>query len=236
MPAALVTGSAKGIGRAIVLELAALGYDVIVHYHFSAQEAAAVADQAKALGVRAVTLRADVRQFAEAKALVQTSHELFGSLEVLVNNVGTYHKAPLAELEPEQWHEMFNSNLHAVFYTCQTAIPLMRQAAWGRIINLGFAGAENLIARPDISAYAIAKTGLILYSKALAKVEARHGITVNVLSPGVMENSVSKPISEIPMARTGFLSELSSAVKYLISKEAAYITGVTLEIAGGWNL
>ena len=112
----------------------------------------------------------------------------------------------------------------------------MRKTGFGRIINIGYAGAEYLKARPGIVAYQIAKTGVILYSKALAYTEAGSNITVNVISPGVMENSTSKPVMEIPGGRTGKLSELVSATRFLLSKDASYITGVTLEVAGGWNL
>lgn len=235
MPAALVTGSAKGIGRAILLALAADGYDVAVHYRSSQSEALSVAREASELGVTADTLQADVTKPEEAKELVHLAAAALGGLDVLVNNVGDYHHGPLADMDAERWLELFSSNLHATFYTCQAAVPLMHERG-GRIVNLGYAGAQTLLARPDIAAYAIAKTGVILYSKALAKDNAAHGVTVNVVSPGVMENSVTKPLGEIPMGRAGALDELTSAVRYLVSPEARYVTGVTLEVAGGWNL
>jgi len=236
MPSALVTGSAKGIGKAIVLALAQDGYDVAVHYHSSKPEAQDVARQAAEHGVTAITLQADVTKPQEAQDLVQLAQASLGSLDVLVNNVGNYQKSSLAELDTETWHAMFDSNLHATFYTCQTAVPIMRTQNSGRIINVGYTGAEHLVARPIIAPYGIAKTGVILYSKALAQENAEHGLTVNVVSPGVMENSVTKPLDEIPMGRAGQLSELVGAVRYLLSDEARYVTGVTLEVAGGWNL
>ncbi|HZJ09672.1 MAG TPA: bifunctional dihydropteridine reductase/dihydrofolate reductase TmpR [Trueperaceae bacterium] len=236
-PAALVTGSAKGVGRAILLGLAASGYDVAVHYRSSEQEARTVQERARAAGANAALLRADVTVEAEARALVDEAHRSFGRLDVLVNNVGNYHQGPLDELTSESWHEMFASNLDATFYTCQQALPYLRSApGGGRIVNIGYAGAEQLKARPSIVAYGIAKTGVILFSKALAMVEADNGVTVNVVSPGVMENSVSQPLKEIPMGRLGRLDELAAAVKYLVSPGAAYVTGVTLEVAGGWNV
>ncbi len=236
-PAALVTGSAKGVGRALVLALAEDGYDVAVHYRRSRDEAERVAAEARAHGGAAVALAADVTVEAEARGLVDAAHGAFGRLDVLVNNVGNYHHGPLAELTSEVWHEMFASNLHATFYTCQQAVPLLRAAPrGGRIVNVGYAGAELVKARPGIAAYGIAKTGVILYSKALARSEAASGVTVNVVSPGVLENSVTKPLGEIPMGRAGRLEELVAAVRYLLSPEAAYVTGVTLEVAGGWNV
>ena len=236
-PAALVTGSAKGVGRAIVLGLADAGYDVAVHYRSSEREAREVKAQAERRGARAAVLRADVTEEREARGLVDAAHQEFGRLDVLVNNVGNYHQGPIDQLTSETWREMFASNLDATFYTCQQALPYLRQApVGGRIVNIGYAGAELLKARPSIVAYGIAKTGVILYSKALAKSEASSGVTVNVVSPGVMENSVSQPLQEIPMGRLGRLEELVAAVRYLVSPEAGYVTGVTIEVAGGWNV
>ena len=233
---ALVTGSARGIGRAIALGLAAEGLDVAIHYRRSAAEAQEVAEAAGALGVRAVALRADVTVETEAHGLVDAAAQALGGLRVLVNNVGNYHKGPLAELDAGTWHHMLDSNLNATFYACQRAVPIMRAAGGGRIVNIGYTGAELLKARPGIVAYQIAKTGVILYTKALARSEAAHGITANVVSPGVMENSVTQPLDEIPMGRTGTLDELVAAVRYLLSPPARYVTGVHLEVAGGWNL
>lgn len=234
MPAALVTGSAKGIGKALALMLAAEGYDVAVHYRSSRRDAQEVAEEARGRGVNAVTLQADVTDAEQAAGLVKEAHRQLGGLEVLINNVGDYLFTPLGELEIDDWHDMFDSNLHSTFYTCRAAVPLMREGG-GRIINLGYAGAEIIKARPSIVAYGVAKTGVILYSKALAKVEAKHNITVNVVSPGIAENSVSTP-DDLPMGRTGTFQELTAAAKYLISPEARYVTGVTLEVAGGWNV
>ena len=233
---ALVTGSARGIGRAIVLALAAEGLDVAVHYRRSREDALQVAADAEALGVRAVALAADVTVEAEAQRLVDEVAEALGGLRVLVNNVGDYHKGPLAQLDAGTWHHMLDSNLHATFYTCQRAVPIMRGAGGGRVVNLGYAGAELLKARPGIVAYQVAKTGVILYTKALARSEAAHGITANVVSPGIIETSVSLPIDQIPLGRSGSLEELVGAVLYFLSPPARYVTGVHLEVAGGWNL
>lgn len=236
MPGALVTGSAQGIGRELLLSLAEAGYDVVVNFRNSRAEAEAVAEKARSAGVEAAVLQADVSDPEAASWLVDEAHRVTGGLRVLINNVGDYDSGPLSELTTETWHEMFASNLHSTFYTCQRAVPLLRAGGGGRIINLGYAGAEHLRARPTIAAYAIAKTGVILYSKALAKAEAGHGITVNVISPGVMENSVTRPKREIPAGRLGRLEELVAVARYLVSDEAAYITGTTTEVAGGWNL
>lgn len=233
---ALVTGSAGGIGRGIVLALAAEGYDVAVHYRTSAEEAESTRAEAAALGVHAVTVQGDLTDPDRAAGVVREAHAGLGSLAILVNNVGNYVFKPLVELEPNEWDDMLASNLSTAFATSQAAIPLMRTAGGGRIVNLGYAGAQHLVARPSLAAYGIAKTGVILLTKAIAKAEAANGITANVVAPGVIENSRTQPLAEIPAGRVGRIGEVAAAVVYLVSPEAEYVTGQVLEVAGGWNV
>jgi NAD(P)-dependent dehydrogenase (short-subunit alcohol dehydrogenase family) len=233
---ALVTGSARGIGRAIVLALARQGFDVAVHYHQSALEAEQTRQEALQHGVRAIRVQADVTQVKEAQGLIEEVAGQLGGLQVLVNNVGNYLKKPIEATTPEEWQAMLDSNLNAPFYLTQAALPYLSQTGYGRVVNIGFAGAQNLLARPEITPYVIAKTGLILYSKALAQRLAPRGITVNVVAPGVAENSVSKPLNEIPMGRLAHLEELARAVLFFVDEQSSYITGQVMEVSGGWNL
>jgi NAD(P)-dependent dehydrogenase (short-subunit alcohol dehydrogenase family) len=112
----------------------------------------------------------------------------------------------------------------------------MRAGGGGRIVNLGYAGAQNLVARPGLVAYAIAKTGVVLLTKAIARAEAENGITANVVAPGVIETSATKPLREVPAGREGTVEEVVRAVLTFVSPDAAYVTGQVLEVAGGWNL
>jgi 3-oxoacyl-[acyl-carrier protein] reductase len=233
---ALVTGASGGIGRGIVLALAALGHDVAVHYNRSADAAEATRREAEALGVRAVVVQGDLTDMARATSVVEQSHQALGELSVLVNNVGNYVYTPLDALELEQWRDILASNLDATFATCRAAVPLLRAQGGGRIVNLGYAGSSNLVARPNLVAYAIAKTGIVQLTRALARAEAGNGITANVVAPGVIENSVSMPVAEIPAGRVGTIDEVVAAVRYLVSPGAAYVTGQVIEVAGGWNL
>jgi len=233
---ALVTGSARGIGRGVALALAGDGFDVAIHYRRSAAEAEVVRAEAEGLGVRAIALQADVTDLARAAALVEEAHQQLGSLVVLVNNVGNYLYKPLDEVSLAEWEEILASNLGSTFAACRAAIPLMRAAGGGRIVNLGYAGAQSLVSRPNLAAYAIAKTGVVLLTKAIARAEAANGITANVVAPGVIENSATMPVGEIPAGRVGTIGEVAAAVRYLVSDEAAYTTGQVIDVAGGWNL
>jgi 3-oxoacyl-[acyl-carrier protein] reductase len=233
---ALVTGSVRGIGRGLVLALAEAGYGVAIHYRSSGDEAEKTRLEAQAFGVKAISLQADLTDPKRAEKLVLESVNQLGGLGVLVNNVGNYKKGSLTEMPLEDWFEMFDTNLHSSLYTCRAAIPIMRSQQFGRIINFGYAGANNLISRPRTTAYVIAKTGVTLMTKAIAATEIQHGITANVIAPGVIETSISQPISEIPAGRLGRIDEVSSAMMYFLSDRAQYLTGQTLEVAGGWNL
>jgi 3-oxoacyl-[acyl-carrier protein] reductase len=233
---ALVTGSADGIGRGIALALAREGFDVAVHYLRSSRKAEETRAEAEALGVRAITAQADLTDLEAAAALVGEAHERLGGLTVLVNNVGNYVHTPLDELTVDEWKDVLATNLDATFATCRAAMPLLRGSGNGRIVNLGYAGAQSLLARPNLVAYAIAKTGVVLLTKAIARAEAANGITANVVAPGVIESSRTKPLGEIPAGREGTIDEVAAAVVFLVSPEAGYLTGQVLEVAGGWNL
>jgi 3-oxoacyl-[acyl-carrier protein] reductase len=236
MKTALVTGSARGIGRGVALALAEAGYSVAIHYKSSVDEAEQTGLEAQTFGVPAVTLQADLSDAKQAESLVLEAAQKLGGLGVLINNVGNYKKNSLTEMPLEDWHEMFDTNLHSSFYTCRAAIPIMRSQKFGRIINFGYAGANNLISRPRTTAYVIAKTGVTLMTKAIAATEIQHGITANVIAPGVIETSVSQPLADIPAGRLGRIDEISSAILYFLSDQSQYVTGQTLEVAGGWNL
>nr|WP_246351447.1 bifunctional dihydropteridine reductase/dihydrofolate reductase TmpR [Deinobacterium chartae] len=231
----MVTGSSGGIGRAIALGLAREGFDVVVHYRSSEQQAEEAVAEIETLGVRACALQADVTDPHQAERLVLGAHAAFGGLGVLVNNVGNYVHKPLLETSVDEWRDMLDSNLSSTFYTCRSAIPLLREARWGRIVNIGYAGAQHLLARPGIVPYAIAKSGVIALTRAIAKTEVKYGISANVVAPGVIENSVSQPMTEIPAGRSGTLEEMAEAVLGFV-RASEYITGQVLEVSGGWNL
>jgi len=237
---ALVTGAARGIGRGVALTLAGAGFDVAISYLGSKDDAAETVGMIEALGARAAMVRADLTVPEEAARLVETAHRQFleqggSGLGVLVNNVGNYIHKPLDDLEIGEWHAMFDSNLHSAFYTCRAALPILRAGGYGRIVNIGYAGAQHLLARPGILPYVIAKSGVIALTVAIAKAEAGTGISANVVSPGIIETSVSQPVREIPAGRLGTVQELAGEVLRFV-QASDYVTGQITEVAGGWNL
>lgn len=239
---ALVTGSARGIGRAIALDLAARGFDVAFHYRTRADAARAACREAAAQGGAHVALQADVTRPEEARGLVDGAAAALGGLSVVVNAVGDYLGKPTSRITTGEWLAVLDSNLNATFHVTQAALPHLRAAGAGRILNLGCAGAHELVARDASSAYVVAKTGVVLYTKSLAKELAAERITANVLSPGIAENSFEyeagarEPPPRLPLGRPATLSELVRAAWFFLAPEAEYVTGQVLEVAGGWRL
>ncbi|AZI42964.1 SDR family oxidoreductase [Deinococcus psychrotolerans] len=243
---ALVTGGARGIGRGVALALAGAGYHVAVQYRSSAEDAAETAQLCRELGVQADTFQAELTDPDQAAAVVEWAHRRFETpliqspLGVLVNVVGNYVHRRWDQTTPDEWNDMLGSNLSATFYTCRVAVPLMRgnqpdASSFGRVVNFGYAGAQNLLARPGVVPYAAAKAGVIALTKAIARTEAQYGISANVVSPGVIETSVSQPLTEIPAGRLGTVDEVARAVMTFV-EGSAYLTGQVLEVSGGWNL
>ncbi|NEP57499.1 MAG: bifunctional dihydropteridine reductase/dihydrofolate reductase TmpR [Symploca sp. SIO2G7] len=236
---ALVTGSAAGIGRAIALELASRGFDVAFHYNRSAEAANEASKEAANQGVKAVALQADVTKPEEAKLLVENAAQELGGLSVVVNVVGNYLEEKLtSQMQVSEWLEVLDSNLNSTFYITQAAIPHLKAANGGRIVNFGAASAQHTIARQFNTPYMIAKTGVIVYTKSLARELAKEQITANVVLPGVAENSIDleETIPLLPMKRPATLQEISNAVYFFVSPEAEYITGQVLEVAGAWRI
>lgn len=239
---ALVTGSAKGIGRSIAIDLARQGFDVAFHYNRSVEAATEASEAAKKYGVNSIALQADVTQPEEAQTLVKKASEQLGGLSVIVNNVGNYLGKPTSEISAEEWNQTLDSNLNSAFYVTQTAIPHLKNSGWGRIINFACASAHHVIARKTNTAYIVAKTGLIIYSKSLAKELIKDNITVNVIAPGIAENSFEYnedyegSLPNLPADRPAKLSEIVGATLFFISPDADYITGQVLEVSGAWSL
>ena len=239
---ALITGATGPIGRAVALRLAEAGADMVLNFRTRVPEAEELARHIQRLGRRALAVKADVSEEAEVGNLVASAEQEFGHLDILVNAGGHFLRKPLAETLAAEWQDMLHSNLSSVFYTCKAVLPGMRRRRHGRIVNLGLAGIEAGHGFVQVGAHAIAKTALLALTRSLAKQEAAHGITVNMVSPGFVQGShmpqaeVEELARRIPAGRLALPEEVASAVLFLSSDAASYITGTVIEVAGGWGL
>jgi 3-oxoacyl-[acyl-carrier protein] reductase len=234
---ALVTGSAKGLGAALARRLAQNGCTIAAHYHHSARTAAALVNNITASGGSAAAFQADLAVEHEARRLIGEVTARFRRLDVLINNSGLYHAKNLATLSAAEWFADFNSTATAVFFTTRAALPWLRKSANARVINLGDAAAGRVGARDRALAYHIGKTGALMLTKSFAQEEARHGVTVNMISPGYLANSRARPaVEKIPAGRYGTFDDIWNAVQFLLKPESNYLTGANLILSGGWNL
>ncbi len=235
---ALVTGSAVGIGRAIALHLAQQGFDIAVQYNRSQKAAEAACEEALAHSIQAIALQADVTDPGQAQQLVDQAAEQLQGLSVVVNTVGNYVEHLTSQISVDEWHQMIDSNLNATFYVTRAALPHLKTAAWGRIVNFGCTAAQHTMASRHQAAYRLAKAGVIIYTKSLAKEIIEDNITANIISPGVAENSVGleEITPSLPKGRPASLAEICHAVDFLVSPNSDYITGQIIEVSGGWQL
>ena len=233
---ALVTGSARGLGRHLAVELGSDGFDVIVHYRSSRDEAEETGRLIAAAGGTADLVAADLTDPASVEAMAE-SLGTAGGLDVLINNVGGFIIRHTDDLTTDDWDRVLAATASATFYTTRALLPLLRESEHGRIVNIADSGADNLRASPKSLPYYVGKTGVLIMTKTFAVTEAPRGVTVNAVMPGVLENSITFPaLDKIPAGRLGTLHDIAGAVRYLVSPEADYVTGSYLQVGGGWNL
>jgi len=238
-PVAIVTGSSRGIGRAIVVELARRGMAIVVNYRSAAAEAQAVAAELEATGTDCLCLQADVAKPDEARGLIGEVMERWGRVDVLVNNAGITRDRTLRKLTDEDWLDVINTNLGSVYYCTSAVMPIMIGQSYGRIINISsYVGQAGNFGQAN---YGASKGGIIAFTKTAALELARYGITVNAIAPGFTETEmlskvpadVQEKIRErIPMGRFGKAQEVAKVVAF-IATEADYITGQQINVNGG---
>jgi 3-oxoacyl-[acyl-carrier protein] reductase len=241
---ALVTGASRGIGRAIAIDLAKEGANIVVNYRSSHDAAEEVVKMIKEMGREVISIKADVANDREVKSMVDQAMEKFGSIDILVNNAALHRGGRVQTLSSEDWDLVINSALRGSFNCCKHIIPIMIEKGWGRIINISsYAGIHGY---SGDTAYGAAKAGLIGFTKSLAKEVAKKGITVNVVIPGYLqtdmtlrlfptEDKIKYAIQMIPLGRPGYPEEIAELVSFLVFK-GSYITGADIRVDGGMGM
>lgn len=237
---ALVTGASRGIGAAVARRLAKDGYNVVINYRSSEDEAKALVAEISSLGVKALAYKADVSDYSQCKKLVSATIEEFGGIDVLVNNAGITKDGLLVRMSEEQFDAVINANLKSAFNMLRLAGEKMFRAKRGKIINIssvvgisGNAGQVN---------YAASKAGIVGMTKSAARELGARGICVNAIAPGFIETDMTAVLPEeskkalqegITLKRLGKPSDIAGAVAFLASEDADYITGQVLVVDGG---
>ncbi len=237
---ALVTGGARGIGRATCLALAAQGAAVAVHYRSRADAAQAVVEQIRAAGGVAIPVQADLLDPAAGARLAEQVRAELGPVDILVNNAGEQGTAAVAELADAEWQRSLDLNLTAAFRLARACLPGMLARRWGRIINVSSQAAYTGSVRH--AHYAAAKAGLLGFTFSLAKEVGPHNVTANVVVPGRIETDMlaeqlpargAEWLRQTPLGRLGRPEEVAAAIAFLASEAASYITGAALHVGGG---
>ena len=237
---ALVTGASRGIGRAIAESLAASGHAVAVNYHSSPDAAADVVASIEADGGRAIALGADVGDEEAVAAMFSEIADSLGPVEILVNNAGITRDGLVMRMSVADWDAVAATNLRSAFVCTKAALRGMLRARWGRIVSI--TSVSGIAGNPGQANYAAAKAGLIGFTKSVAKEVGSRGITVNAVAPGFIDTDMTADlgdavrdaaIPQITLGRFGTPQEIASAVGYLASDQASYITGQVIVVDGG---
>lgn len=243
---AIVTGSSRGIGKAIALRFARDGARVTVNCVATVEQAEAVAREIREAGGEAIVLRADVSRREEAERLIAGTIEAFGKVDILVSNAGIVIDRPYVESTDEDWTRAIENNLHGFFNVTRAVLPHMIQRKQGRIIATGSCITE--VADFGGNKYSVctaSKGGIVAMLKPMAAEVARHGVTVNAVSPGYIATDMLGEVDPagleaalhlVPMRRYGKPEEIAAAMAFLASDDAAYITGQTLRVNGGMSM
>ena len=234
---ALVTGSSRGIGRAIAISLAKAGVNVAINYRAGASQAEDTVREIRGLGRQAVAVQADVAGALDVTRLVQRVHDDLGPIDILVNNAGITRPQPVEEIREQDWDDLIDVNLKSCFLVTQAVLPGLRERRWGRIINLSSVAAQTGgVVGPH---YAASKAGVLGLTHFYASRYAREGITVNAIAPALIatEMVTSNPNARadlIPIGRFGVVDEVADVVLMLVRN--AFITGQTINVNGGWYM
>lgn len=239
---ALVTGASRGLGKAIALQLAKEGAQVVVNYAKSAEKAREVVATIQSAGGNALTMQTDVSNFEEVEKMVDAIYEKFGRIDILVNNAGVNRDELLISMEKEDWNTVISTNLGGLFHCTKAVAKYMMLQKHGRIINISSIAGER--GGRGQSNYAASKGGVNAFTRSVAMELAPKKITVNAVAPGVFETEMSSTVirrakdhilNSIALKRLGQADEVAKVVAFLASDDSSYITGETIRVDGGFK-
>lgn len=238
-PAALITGGARGIGRAIAIALAQDGYNIGIVTRRSAKAAQQVLAECDTYGVWSHCWVADLTDIKATEAVAREFRQHFKRWDVLVNNVGDYWYGDILTMKTETLKTIFQSNFSVATRLSLLAVKTMRKRKAGRIVNIGYVFADRLQANPNVAIYQAAKTALLSFTSSLAKAAMADGITINTVSPGIHHITVNPPKNPkavIPAGRVSTDEDIVGAIRYFLSPVAGYVTGSHLKVSGGYGV
>ncbi len=235
---AIVTGGTRGIGRAIVFELIDAGAKVVFTYIKSDESAGIILDEIKELKGEAAAIKADTRDYNEAKRVVEDTVGRFGGIDILVNNAGILKDKALMMMDPQDWKDVIDTNLTGYFNMAKACIVTMMKQKSGNIVNIS--SIAGVVGIPRQVNYSSAKAGIIGLTKSLAREVAPYNIRVNAIAPGYIETDMTKDLKQkeelskrIPSGRFGKPEEVARVVSFLASSSSGYITGQVIKVDGG---
>ena len=237
---ALVTGGAKGLGKAIALKLANLGVRVVINYRTSQKMAEEIVQTINGSGGQALASMADVSDIDQVTAMVDRVNNSWGQVDILVNNAGIIKDGLLVRMTDQAWNDVMATNVNGTFYCTRAVLKKMLSSRWGRIINIG--SVVGIRGNPGQVNYSASKAAIIGFTKALAKEVASRNITVNVVNPGYFETETTSILSRqqkehwlnlIPQGHFGNAEDIAAMVAFLADENANYITGQVINVDGG---